>query len=102
MQSTGPCSPLVPHMRKRGLKTSRRNAGLGNVRAVSRPAFAKLPAPPLPIGPQSSNRNDGDRYFELYSFAPVALLWLDRYGVVEEINQQGCVILAAREGIVVG
>src|SRR5262245_18224317 len=102
MPSTGLCSPLVRGMRKKTdprIKQSRSRDR--NHRAVSEPDARKVPAATFAVGPRSS-RDDWERYFELYSFAPVGLLWLDRNGVIEEINQQGCVVLGAREAMAVG
>ena len=79
--------------------------------------MSRRASPPLP-GPYS--RSDGDdcwlaaspagapadfyedcqRYFELYNFAPVPYIRLDSNGVVEEINQAGCQMLAVPPGTI--
>jgi PAS domain S-box-containing protein len=102
MQKIVPSSPLVLRMRKTAHRTSRSSAPAGNNARVKEPALENVSAAPLAIGTQPSSRGDWERYFELYSLAPVALLWLDRNGVIEEINQEGCVVLGAPEATVVG
>jgi PAS domain S-box-containing protein len=99
MQGIGQYSPLVSRMRKPDPRTSRSKARAGNHHTVRKPLVGDVQAAAL--GP-SSSRDRWERYFELYSFAPVALLWLDRNGVIEEINQEGCVVLGALEATVVG
>jgi PAS domain S-box-containing protein len=89
-------------MRKTTPRPGRSWAPAGNNSTVKKPADENLSAAPLAIGTQPSSSGDWERYFELYSFAPVALLWLDRNGGIEEINQQGCVVLGAREAMVIG
>jgi signal transduction histidine kinase/CheY-like chemotaxis protein len=55
------------------------------------------------VGPDSNKAGefyeDWQRYFDLYNFAPVAYVRLDRNGVVEEINQAGCQLLGAPQGM---
>jgi PAS domain S-box-containing protein len=69
---------------------------------VRKPVVGNAQAAALALGPRSSSRDDWERYFELYSFAPVALLWLDQNGVIEEVNQEACVVLGGPEATVVG
>jgi PAS domain S-box-containing protein len=69
---------------------------------VRKPVVGNVQAAALALGRRSSSGDDWARYFELYSFAPVALLWLDRNGVIEEINREGCVVLGTREAMVIG
>src|SRR5262249_7318831 len=45
---------------------------------------------------------DWQRYFDLYNFAPVPYIRLDPNGVVEEINQAGCQMLAVPSGVILG
>jgi PAS domain S-box-containing protein len=42
------------------------------------------------------------RYFDLYNFAPVTYVRLDRSGVVEEINQAGCELLHTNASVILG
>lgn len=100
MQGIGQYSPLVSRMRKPDPRTSRSKARAGNNHTVRKAVIGNVQA--AAVGPRSSSRDHWERYFELYSFAPVALLWLDRNGVIEEINQEGCVVLGALEAMVVG
>jgi PAS domain S-box-containing protein len=70
--------------------------------AAWRPA---APAAPQPVSPHAEPGVDAaqvddfyegwQRYFDLYSFAPVAYIRLDSHGVVDEINQAGCHMLGA-------
>jgi PAS domain S-box-containing protein len=42
---------------------------------------------------------DRERYLDLFNFAPVAYVRLDRNGVIDEINQAGCRLLSAPQGL---
>jgi len=67
----------------------------------SLPARArKQPAKATP--PHSDFYEDWQRYFDLYNFAPVAYIRLNRYGVVEEINRAGIVSLGVPQGTIMG
>jgi PAS domain S-box-containing protein len=64
----------------------------------------RFPAPIAPrIDPLSINDfyEDWQRYFDLYNFAPVTYIRLDRNGVVEEINQAGSQMLRATHSAIV-
>jgi PAS domain S-box-containing protein len=61
------------------------------------PAEASAAAPP-----PTDSQPELQRYVDLYQFAPVTYVRLDRYGVIEEINQTGCQMLENSEGNLVG
>jgi len=70
-------------------------------RAERRPVQPKTPRPRVSrklaqqdgAQPRGDFHEDWQRYFDLYNFAPVTYVRLDRNGVVEEINRAGCVML---------
>ena len=66
-------------------------------RTGRRPAQRAIPQPTEPAihDPVNDSHENGQRYFDLYSFAPVTYIRLDQHGVVEEINQAGCQMITA-------
>jgi PAS domain S-box-containing protein len=64
---------------------------------AGKPEPARLTPPP-----QTEFYEDWQRYFDLYNFAPVAYIRLDRNGVVEEINQAGIASLGVSPGALLG
>src|SRR5215510_4242918 len=84
-------------MPKASPKASRPKARPHRNHAVKPPmALAALAASGRRITPKPT-KEEWERYFEFYNFAPVALMWLDRNGVIEEINHAGCAILCATQ-----
>ena len=73
---------------------------------MARPLTTPLPVP-VEVARLEEPAHDGspdfyedwERYFELYNFAPVPYIRLDRNGVIEEINQAGCQLLSAQQGL---
>jgi PAS domain S-box-containing protein len=59
----------------------------------NRKHIARAPAVPAPA------HDDWERYFDLYNFAPVPCIRLDRNGVVQEVNRAGCRLLGAQQGL---
>jgi PAS domain S-box-containing protein len=45
---------------------------------------------------------DWQRYLALFNFAPVAYVRLDGNGVIDEINEAGCRLLSAAQGLLLG
>jgi PAS domain S-box-containing protein len=86
-------------MRKVSPRASRAKVPTDRHRSVMRPVLEK--STPTPVSARFPN-GEWERYFELYNFAPVALFWLDRNGVIEEVNQTGCTVLGVREAMAVG
>ena len=67
------------------------------------PPRAGKPEPARLTPPQQAEfYEDWQRYFDLYNFAPVAYIRLDRNGVVEEINQAGIASLEVSPGAIIG
>jgi PAS domain S-box-containing protein len=86
-------------MQKASPKASRSKVPTDRPGTVTRPVLET--SVPQPASGRFPN-GESERYFELYHFAPVALFWLDRNGVIEEVNQAGCTVLGVREGMAVG
>jgi len=67
-----------------------------------RPSRAPTHEPPDEVATHRTTDfyEDWQRYFDLYNFAPVTYVRLDPNGVVEEINQAGCLMLGAPSSLV--
>src|SRR5262245_65320498 len=76
--------------------------GLARTPAPRRPRATRKPQQPRGegFGPQHDFYEDWQRYFDLYNFAPVTYVRLDPNGVVEEINQAGCVMLSVPTALI--